>query len=167
MDRWPEDLADTLDRVASEVLDAYRRLGGSDGPANVAVRSSAAGEDSGEASFAGMNETFTNVRGDRELLDRLRACWRSVYGDRVVSYRATRRLEAEPAIAVVVQRMLDVDRSGVMFTTDPTVENYVNGWDALGNPFTLFLVNSAIISIGCIVGNLVSGNGDCSAPDRL
>jgi pyruvate, water dikinase len=114
------DSSPVPDRVAAEVLAAYRRLRGADGPANVAVRSSAAGEDSDEASFAGMNETFTNVRGERRLLERLRACWRSVYGDRVVTYRATRRLQAEPAIAVVVQRMLDVDRSGVMFTTDPT-----------------------------------------------
>jgi pyruvate,water dikinase len=85
----------------------------------VAVRSSATAEDTAETSFAGMNETFTNVRGADALLDRIRACWRSLYGDRVVAYRAERRLDAEPAIAVVVQVMIDADRAGVMFTVDP------------------------------------------------
>ena len=69
------------DVVAGE----YRSLG-SDRP--VAVRSSATAEDTAAASFAGMNETFTNVRGIDALLENVRRCWRSLYGDRVVSYRA-------------------------------------------------------------------------------
>lgn len=85
----------------------------------VAVRSSATAEDTAETSFAGMNETFTNVHGAAALLARIRDCWRSLYGDRVVAYRAERRLAAEPAIAVVVQVMVDADRAGVMFTVDP------------------------------------------------
>ena len=107
------------DRVRDRILDAYRQLQ-ERAPGPVAVRSSAAGEDSAAASFAGMNETFTNVLDADELVDRVRACWASVYGERVVTYRAARQMASEPAIAVVVQHMVNADRSGVLFTTDPT-----------------------------------------------
>jgi pyruvate, water dikinase len=85
----------------------------------VAVRSSATAEDTAEASFAGMNETFTNVRGDEELVARIKQCWASLFGARVVAYRAERSMTDEPAMAVVVQKMVASDRSGVMFTIDP------------------------------------------------
>jgi pyruvate,water dikinase len=97
------------------VLDAYGRLD----EGRVAVRSSATAEDAASTSFAGMNETFTNVSGGQELLARVVDCWASLFGPRVVAYRATHRLAEEPAIAVVVQRMVDSDASGVMFTADP------------------------------------------------
>jgi pyruvate, water dikinase len=98
------------------VLAAYHRLG--DGT-RVAVRSSATAEDTADTSFAGMNETFTNVEGDDALLERIIDCWASAYGQRVIAYRATQGLTAEPEIAVVVQRMVDAERSGVLFTADP------------------------------------------------
>jgi pyruvate,water dikinase len=128
----PDDLADralqarTLvngaelpDEIAAAISAAYADLQVRR-PGRVAVRSSATGEDSAEASFAGMNETYTNVVDLDELLDRVRACWASVFGERVVTYRAARGLANEPAIAVVVQTMVEAQRSGVMFTTDPT-----------------------------------------------
>ncbi len=59
------------------------------------------------SSFAGMNETFTNVRGDDELLQRVVDCWASLFGARDLAYRSTQGVTAEPAIAVVVQRMVD------------------------------------------------------------
>jgi pyruvate, water dikinase len=98
------------------VLEAYAQLGLGE---RVAVRSSATAEDTASTSFAGMNETFTNVRGESELVDRIVDCWASLWSPRVVAYRATRRLADEPAIAVVVQRMVDAHTSGVMFTADP------------------------------------------------
>jgi pyruvate, water dikinase len=101
--------------VRQAIVAAYRHLGG--GP--VAVRSSATTEDSAGASFAGMNQTFTNVTGEPELLGRVRDCWASLYGARVLAYRAGQGIEVEPAIAVVVQQMVDADRSGVMFSADP------------------------------------------------
>jgi pyruvate,water dikinase len=101
--------------VRQAVIEAYHQLGG--GP--VAVRSSATAEDTAGTSFAGMNQTFTNVEGEAELLDRLRDCWASLYGPRVVVYRATQAAGVEPAIAVVVQRMVNSERSGVMFSADP------------------------------------------------
>jgi pyruvate,water dikinase len=84
----------------------------------VAVRSSATAEDTAETSFAGMNESFTNVTSEN-VLERMSDCWVSLFGERVVAYRAERNLTDEPAIAVVVQLMVSSDRSGVMFTSDP------------------------------------------------
>jgi pyruvate,water dikinase len=106
----PPDLADS-------VLAAYRALG-DDVP--VAVRSSATAEDTAGTSFAGMHDTFAGVVGDDEVLARLVDCWKSLFGERVISYRASRGLVDEPAIAVVVQRLIDSERSGVMFTADPS-----------------------------------------------
>jgi pyruvate,water dikinase len=129
MDR-PEDLAALSGELRSlvlgaeitpparaEILAAYARLG-QDAP--VAVRSSATSEDSATASFAGMNETFTHVIGPDELLDAVRRCWASLWGARSMAYRAAQGLTEEPAIAVVVQRMVESQRSGVLFTADPT-----------------------------------------------
>lgn len=102
--------------VRAEVLAAYGRLRPD---ARVAVRSSATGEDSADASFAGMNATYTNVRGDDAVMEALVGCWASAFSPRVVAYRAERGFSAEPAIAVVVQQMVEADRAGVIFTADP------------------------------------------------
>jgi pyruvate, water dikinase len=104
------------DRVREELCRAYRSLGDD---VAVAVRSSATAEDGASASFAGMNETFTNVVGADDLVRRVLDCWASLWAPRVVSYRASRELTDEPAIAVVVQVMVASDCSGVMFTADP------------------------------------------------
>ena len=107
--------AGMTDDLRRAVRDAYTRLG----EPPVAVRSSATAEDSASTSFAGMNATFTNVRGADELAQRIVDCWASLWSPRVVAYRATHRLAGEPAIAVVVQDMVDSTASGVMFTADP------------------------------------------------
>jgi pyruvate,water dikinase len=101
--------------VRSVVMDAFRGLGEG---ARVAVRSSATAEDTAEASFAGMNETFTNVV-EETLMQRILDCWASLWGSRVVAYRHSLGLTDEPTIAVVVQTMVDSEASGVMFTVDP------------------------------------------------
>ncbi len=108
----PHDLRDA-------VITAYRDLGGGD----VAVRSSATAEDGADTSFAGMNETFTNVSGEEAVLDKIRDCWASLYGARVIAYRASQSMTAEPAIAVVVQRMAQAERAGVMFSADPATDD--------------------------------------------
>jgi pyruvate,water dikinase len=105
------------DEIASAVVSAYARLGDH---VSVAVRSSGIGEDAEDTSFAGMNETFTNVAGEDEVLARLVDCWASLWGARSIFYRGDKSLTAEPAIAVVVQEMVPSERSGVMFTLDPS-----------------------------------------------
>lgn len=103
--------------LQQELLAQYKALGKG---ARVAVRSSATSEDTAGFSFAGMHETFTNVEGEAELLECVKRCWMSVWGERVIAYRKSQGVTDEPAIAVVVQRMVDSECSGVMFTADPT-----------------------------------------------
>ena len=111
--------AGMTDEVRESILGSYRAMGPN---CFVAVRSSATGEDGADASFAGMNETFTNVRGEQDLLEAVRNCWASLFGARVVAYRASRGFSADPAMAVVVQLMIASERSGVAFTADPTTD---------------------------------------------
>ncbi|WP_343574797.1 phosphoenolpyruvate synthase [Mycobacterium sp.] len=109
--------AGAADSVRDQIVAAYRRLGND---VIVAVRSSATGEDGRDASFAGMNSTFTNVTGDDAVLDAVQNCWASLFTPRVLTYRSTRGFTAEPAMAVVVQQMVAPDQAGVAFTRDPS-----------------------------------------------
>jgi pyruvate,water dikinase len=103
--------------VRDQLLESYRALGPN---CTVAVRSSATGEDGRDASFAGMNQTVTNVTGEIALLEAVTTCWASLFSPRVVTYRASRGFVADPAMAVVVQQMIASEQSGVAFTTDPS-----------------------------------------------
>ena len=106
--------------LAEAVRGAYGRLAAGDPDTPVAVRSSATGEDTESASFAGMNETFLNVRGGEAALDAVRRCWASLFGARTIYYRAKRGFgQADMDIAVVVQRQIPSTRAGVMFTIEP------------------------------------------------
>lgn len=105
------------DDVREEVTDQYAQLG--DG-APVAVRSSAVGEDSADATFAGQQETYLWVRGADCVCDALRGCWISLYSPPAISYRARLgEATAPPAMGVTVQLMVDAEVSGVMFTCNP------------------------------------------------
>ncbi len=106
--------------LRTALIDAYRQLGNN---VPVAVRSSATAEDSGNSSFAGMHETFTDVVGEEALVARVLDCWLSAFGQRVVAYRKGQHLQEEAAIAVVVQRMVNAERAGVMFTADPSTSD--------------------------------------------
>ncbi|MFD6268747.1 phosphoenolpyruvate synthase [Nocardia asteroides] len=103
--------------VRGPVQAAYRALG-NDVP--VAVRSSAIGEDSAGASFAGMNVTRTDIRGIEALFAAVIDCWASLFTPRVLTYRARRGMHGQPVMAVVVQRMVAARSAGVAFTADPT-----------------------------------------------
>lgn len=109
--------------IVEEIGEAYARLAaeaGEDAPF-VAVRSSATAEDTAETSFAGMNETYLNVKGKGELIESVRKCWASLYGMRVIYYRRKNEIpEERMSIAVVVQRMVNSETAGVMFTVNPT-----------------------------------------------
>ena len=105
--------------VADAVRDAYARLeSGGDGP--VAVRSSATAEDLPGASFAGQQDTYLNVAGIDDVLDAVHRCWASLWTDRAVAYRTAQGIDGSGvALAVVVQRMVDAQSAGVLFTADP------------------------------------------------
>jgi len=102
------------------ICGAYQEL--SDGGKHaVAVRSSATSEDSAEASFAGLQDTYLWVRDEQAMLEAVKKCWASLYNAESVSYRLRLGVvEAQLAMAVVIQRMVNSRCSGVMFTRSPT-----------------------------------------------
>jgi pyruvate,water dikinase len=103
--------------VRSAVLEAWRRLGSQFA---FAVRSSATAEDLPSASFAGQQDTSLNVRGEEPLLLAVRRCWISLFTDRAIVYRAKHGFRHRAVLlAVVVQRMVIPEASGIMFTADP------------------------------------------------
>lgn len=105
--------------VRKNIEGAYRDLFTEE--AYVAVRSSAVGEDAVGESFAGIHESFLYVRGVGAVCDAVERVWASAFSERALSYRASRNLAAEGIeIAVVVQRMIDAQVSGVVFTAEPT-----------------------------------------------
>jgi pyruvate,water dikinase len=113
----------TLPRdLQSEIIAAYDELGkSSGGSTSVAVRSSATAEDLPEASFAGAQETFLNVRGHEALLRASLRCFASLFTDRAISYRADKGFAHEKVgLSIGVERMVhsDLASSGVMFTID-------------------------------------------------
>ena len=85
----------------------------------VAVRSSACAEDSEAASYAGQQETYLNTDGLAEVLANVVRCWLSFFTERAVFYRREKGSLDDVAMAVIVQEMVDSDRSGVLFTVDP------------------------------------------------
>jgi pyruvate,water dikinase len=104
------------DEVREGVVRHYESFDG----APMAVRSSALGEDSQEATFAGQQETYLWVRGAEHVCDAVRDCWVSLYSPPAISYRARLGDAAEePAMGVTVQLMVDSEVSGVMFTCNP------------------------------------------------
>ena len=108
------------DDVREEILDRYRSMGTDGEEAFVAVRSSATAEDLPDSSFAGQQETFLNVRED-DLLRRVKECWASLFTQRAIYYRQQRGFpHADVDIAVVIQQMVDAEKSGVMFTSHPS-----------------------------------------------
>jgi phosphohistidine swiveling domain-containing protein len=102
--------------LCREIEAAYQRLGAG----LVAIRSSATGEDSDAASFAGLQETILGVEGPTAVIDAVERCWRSLQTQRARTYRRERDIdESQLAMAVVVQKLVPAEMSGVMFTRDP------------------------------------------------
>ena len=85
----------------------------------VAIRSSATAEDLPNASFAGQQSSFLNVKNELELMEYIRKCWASLYEPRAIFYRSKNKI-SKVSIAVIVQKMIESDKSGIMFTMDPT-----------------------------------------------
>ena len=114
--------------VQESILSAYELLGSNDNSSNsiidttdvdVAVRSSATAEDLPGASFAGQQASFLNIKGAQNVLDSVRECWASLYTERAIAYRENQKITSAQ-MCVVVQKMVHSERSGVMFTQDPT-----------------------------------------------
>jgi pyruvate,water dikinase len=110
-----EELVGASEPPREAILAAYAELG----ERFVAVRSSACAEDSETASYAGQQETFLNVSGGAEVCRRIVACWASFFSKRALFYRARKGSLDDLRMAVVVQRMVEPRKSGVLFTVDP------------------------------------------------
>jgi len=129
--------AEMPDDLRNEIIDAYMNLSvdrnmlekatanvlailKTSDPMFVAVRSSATAEDSAEASFAGQQETFLNIKGRENVIQSVKDCWASLFTSRSVYYRIKKGFKHESVlIAVVVQEMINSDKSGVIFSKDP------------------------------------------------
>jgi pyruvate,water dikinase len=108
------------DDLRIEILEALDVLGSRVSAEVYAVRSSAVGEDSGEASFAGLYETYLNARDGESVLRNVQACFVSLWSGRAIHYRSLKDLDhGREAMAVVVMEMVQADTSGVAFTVNP------------------------------------------------
>ena len=111
------------DDMSTLILEAYNQLCQKVGEddTDVAIRSSATAEDLPEASFAGQQETYLHVSGNDEVMEYVRKCWASLFEARAIFYREENNFEhSKVFIAVVVQKMANADKAGVMFTANPS-----------------------------------------------
>ncbi len=122
--------------IKNEIIEAYETMGISDEQASsidleqknneefVAVRSSATAEDLPEASFAGQQSTFLNIKGNEDVVKAVRGCWASLFTARAVYYRVKNNFDhMQVLIAVVVQKMVNSDKSGITFSANPSTNN--------------------------------------------
>ncbi|AKG38989.1 MAG: phosphoenolpyruvate synthase [Infirmifilum sp.] len=108
--------------IEEEIRKAYRELSKRVGKTEefVAVRSSATAEDLPDASFAGQQETYLNVKGEDDVVEKVRKCWSSLFTPRAIFYRESKGFEHERVlISVAVQKMVNSRSAGVMFTLHP------------------------------------------------
>jgi rifampicin phosphotransferase len=106
------------EKISEAIFQAYASLP-EDEPA-VAVRSSATAEDLPEASFAGQQESFLNVRGEKNLREAVKRCWASLWTARAIGYRERQGFRHDRvAVAVVVQQLVPAEVSGILFTANP------------------------------------------------
>ncbi|GAB2728358.1 PEP/pyruvate-binding domain-containing protein [Arthrobacter bambusae] len=164
-----EGLASLAARAREAVLDAgipadveravrlaYSALGPE---APVAVRSSATAEDLPFASFAGQQDTYLNVVGADAVLQAVRKCWVSLWTDRAVSYRSSNGIDhATVTLAVVVQRMVDAEAAGVLFTANPVTgrrrEAVIDANPGLGEAVVSGAVNPDHFVVDSLTGRI-------------
>nr|WP_097327544.1 rifamycin-inactivating phosphotransferase [Actinoplanes atraurantiacus] len=126
-----------------------------------AVRSSATSEDSAAASFAGQHDTYLNVVGLDEILDRVKRCWGSLFTERAVAYRLRAGGDHDVRMAVVVQRMVGPEAAGIMFTADPVNGNRrvvsIDAGFGLGEALVSGLVHADVYKVrdGVIAGKTI------------
>ncbi|MCA9382041.1 phosphoenolpyruvate synthase [Candidatus Dojkabacteria bacterium] len=106
-------------QIRTEIIEAYSRLSGFN-KALVAVRSSATAEDLPDASFAGQQSTYLNIKGDNNVVESVKMCWASLFEPRAIFYRENKGYDhMSVGVAVPVQKMVQSEVAGVMFTINP------------------------------------------------
>lgn len=109
--------------LAREIIFNYLKLGGIIGQALVAIRSSATAEDLPGASFAGQQKTFLNIRGEANVLIKVKECWASLFEPRAIFYRAEKGFDHfKVGLAIPIQEMVPAEISGIMFTVNPVTQ---------------------------------------------
>jgi pyruvate,water dikinase len=109
---------DIENSIRSKYRDMCKKEGGE---VFVAVRSSATAEDLPDASFAGQQDTFLNMRGEQNVIDAVKKCWASLYGARAIYYRVKQGFDHRKVnLCAVVQMMVDAEKAGVMFSSHPS-----------------------------------------------
>lgn len=112
------------DEVVHDVISSYKKLSGTFKHTLVAVRTSATAEDMPQSSFAGMGITVLNVKGEANVLTAVRECWASLFTGRSIYYRVENKIPHEKVkISVAVQKMVQSEVSGVMFSIDPVTND--------------------------------------------
>ena len=110
--------------LSNEIIKHYLKLGANNRHCLVAVRSSATAEDLPDASFAGQQETYLNIQGEANVIQSIRACWASLFEPRAIFYRQEKHFDHfQVGIAVPVQKMVQSEVSGIMFTVNPVTNN--------------------------------------------
>lgn len=146
--------------IPADVEDAVRLAYAALGPESaVAVRSSATAEDLPFASFAGQQDTYLNVAGADAVLQAVRKCWASLWTDRAVSYRASNGIDqGAVTLAVVVQRMVDAETAGVLFTANPVTgrrrEAVIDANPGLGEAVVSGAVNPDHFVVDSLTGRI-------------
>lgn len=113
-------------QLEEEIISAYREFAEKINVKDpeVAVRSSATAEDLPDASFAGQQDTYLHIRGEEELVKHVRMCWASLWTSRAIYYREKQNFNHfDVSLSVVVQKMVNSEKSGVMFTANPINNN--------------------------------------------
>ncbi|MGD8586481.1 MAG: PEP/pyruvate-binding domain-containing protein, partial [Chloroflexota bacterium] len=152
--------------LAEEITGSYRQLGARMGLVDpvstpVAIRSSATAEDLPTAAFAGMQDTYLNIRGPEALLDHIRRCWASLWTQRAITFRNHMGIDhKEVYISVVVQAMINSEVSGILFTANPVTSNreevVINASWGLGEAIVSGLVSPDTLTVRKENGQVVS-----------
>jgi phosphohistidine swiveling domain-containing protein len=156
--------------IDNAICDAYNNLGaqeagherspsGNGHPLSVAVRSSATAEDLPEASFAGQQDTYLNIRGEEAILQAVQKCWASLWTGRAIAYRLRQGIPPEQvALAVVVQKLVPAEAAGILFTANPVSgnrsETVINAAWGLGEAIVGGLVTPDSLTIDKPTGRL-------------
>lgn len=150
--------------VREEILHAFDQLGID----RVAVRSSAVAEDSSSASWAGQLESYLNVSKDK-LIENIRKCWNSIKSERALAYAGQQNLtEEDIVVAVVIQKMVESETSGVMFTVNPINKDQNELMIEAGFGLGEYLVQGMITPDNFVVdkNSLVIKNIDVQTQDK-
>ena len=148
------EVAPLSEEISSDIKESLSEF---DSNQFFAVRSSATAEDLPHLSFAGQQDTYLNITGNAEIIDHIRKCWASLFTERAISYRNENQIaHTDVQMAVVVQKMVFPQVSGILFTADPISNNHqvvtINASYGLGEAIVSGLVNPDLIKYSKLKG---------------